>query len=238
MDLSGERPLTDSTLSIERLSRAVSDGMLALDFDDARIVLSVYRLLARGEPVSPTAVAEATSLDQELVDKRLAEWPGVFIQDSAIVGFWGLALPQMSHRFEVEGKNLYTWCALDALFLPELIGKKATVRSNDPITGEEVVLTVHPERVEVLSPETIAISFLDPTTTSFDENVILNFCDYVHFFASQESAEKWTSENPGTFSLSIDEAFRLARLVNRAKFGEAFEETAPREVSHEVPHAS
>lgn len=132
----------------------------------------------------------------------------------------------MSHRFEVEGRTLHTWCAYDALFLPELIGKKARVRSKDPVTGEEITLTVHPDRVEDLSSETIVISFLDPTTTRFDENVILNFCDYVHFFTSPESAEKWISEHPGTFSLSINEASRLARLTNRAKFGEVLDKEA------------
>lgn len=209
-----------STVSIELLSRAVTEGMLALDFDDARIVLSIYRLLASGEPVSPIAVAEATGLEQKLVEKRLAEWPGVFLQDGAIVGCWGLALPEMSHRFEVDGRTLHTWCAYDALFLPELIGKQARVRSKDPVTGEEIALTVHPDRVEDLSPETAVISFLDPTTTSFDENVILNFCNYVHFFSSPKSAEKWISQHPGTFSLSVDEATRLARLTNRSKFGD------------------
>lgn len=123
--------MSDSTVSLERLSKAISDGMLALDPGDARIVLSVYRLLARGEPVSPRAVAEAASLDQELVEKRLAEWPGVFLRDGAVIGFWGLALPEMSHRFEIEGKALHTWCAYDALFLPELIGQGAVKRSRD-----------------------------------------------------------------------------------------------------------
>lgn len=215
--------MTDSTVIIERLSKAVSDRMVELGFEDARIVLCLYRLLARGEPVLPTTVAEALSSDLALVEKRLAEWPGVFTQDGAIIGFWGLALPKMSHRFEVEGKILHTWCAYDALFLPELIGKKASVRSKDPVTGEPITLTVHPDRVKDVSPETTVMSFLDPATARFDENVILNFCNYVHFFTSLESAEKWTSEHPGTFPLSLNDAFQLARRANRAKFGEALD---------------
>lgn len=215
--------MTEATTRLDHLAKAISDGMLELDHQDARIVLSVYRLLARGEPVLATELAEASSCDPELVEKRLAEWPGVFFQNGAVVGFWGLALPKMSHRIEVEGRTLYTWCAYDALFLPELIGKKASVRSEDPLTGEAVTLTVHPDRLEEPSPETMVMSFLDPATTRFDENVTLDFCNYVHFFASPESGEKWTSGHPGTFLLSLDEAIRLARSANRAKFGETLD---------------
>lgn len=150
------------------------------------------------------------------------EWPGVFMQDGSVVGFWGLAIPEMSHRFDVDGKTLFTWCAYDALFLPELIGRSAKLRSKDPVSGEEITLTVHPDRIEDPNPEENVMSFLDPTTR-FDENVILNFCNYVHFFSSIESGSKWVAENRGTFLLSLDDSFQLARRTNHAKFGAALD---------------
>lgn len=61
--MSGEQ-LTDSNL-IERLAKAVSEAMVALDPGDAKMVLAIYRLLSRGEPVSSAALAEATSLNRE-----------------------------------------------------------------------------------------------------------------------------------------------------------------------------
>jgi alkylmercury lyase len=208
--------------------RAVADEMHDLDADDARVVLTLYRLLARGEPVGFSEIAEEAGIDLGLVEKRLEQWPGVFTQERAVVGFWGMAIPKVSHRFEVGGKTLYTWCAYDALFLSELIGKTATVRSHDPVTGEEIRLVVHPDQIEGPNPQDIVISFLDPATTRFDENVILNFCNYVHFFTSRESGSKWVADNPGTFLLSLDDSFRVAHLANRTKFGEALDALAPR----------
>jgi alkylmercury lyase len=211
--------VSHKTTSIDRLSEAIAEGMIDLDPDGVLIVLALYRLLSRGDPVSPSQVADESGVELSVVDERLASWPGVFKQDHNVIGFWGLALPAMSHHFEVDGKILYTWCAYDALFLPELIGKSARVTSKDPVTGEKVSLTVHPDRVQDANPKEVFISFLDPASTRFDENVILNFCNYVHFFASKVSGAKWTEEHPGTFLLTLDEAFRLSRLANRAKFG-------------------
>jgi len=125
----------------------------------------------------------------------------------------------MSHRFEVDGRTLHTWCAYDALFIPELIGKTAKVRSSDPRSGEQLTLTVSPDRIEMADPEAMVMSFLDPSTTRFDENVILNFCNYVHFFSSATTGSEWSETNPGTFLLSLADAFRLARLANQATFG-------------------
>lgn len=209
------------TALVERLSRSVAEGMLELDPEDARLVLHIYRLLAMGEPVKPLEIAAKSGIDRDLVERRLMEWPGVFIQGGSVVGFWGLAIPEMSHRFELDGKTLFTWCAYDALFLPELIGRSAKVRSKDPVSSEEITLTVHRDRVEDPNPGETVMLFLDPDITRFDENVILNFCNYVHFFKSKESGSKWVAENPGTFLLSLDDSFQLARRANRAKFGAA-----------------
>jgi hypothetical protein len=49
--------------------------------------------------------------------------------------------------------------------------------------------------------------------------VINTFCRYVHFFASAAAAG-WIAEHPGTFELSVEAAYRLAQLSNRATFGD------------------
>ncbi len=35
--------------------------------------------------------------------------------------YWGLAIAETKHRLEVDGRALYTWCAWDSLFLPEIL---------------------------------------------------------------------------------------------------------------------
>ena len=67
-----------------------------------------------------------------------------------VVGFGGLAAAPMHHRFEVEGRELSTWCAWDSLFIPEILGRPARIASPDPENGETVRLVVTPERIVVM----------------------------------------------------------------------------------------
>jgi hypothetical protein len=49
----------------------------------------------------------------------------------------------------------------------------------------------------------------------------------VNFFASPDAAASWTAGHPGTFKLSIDNAYRLGRLTTRAAFGAALDAPSP-----------
>lgn len=61
----------------------------------------------------------------------------------------------------------------------------------------------------------VVVSILEPRGP-FDADLIASFCHYVHFFVDPQAGEKWTSEHPGTFLLSLGETFELARLTNDA----------------------
>jgi alkylmercury lyase len=141
--------------------------------------------------------------------------------EERITGYWGLALPQMAHRFLIDGKTLYAWCAWDTLFIPELLGQTVRVESNCPETRRRIRLTVAPQGVSDLDPPGAVMSLLTPEATKVRENVVANFCHYVHFFHSAEAGENWISEHPGTFILSIEEAFALGKGKNAAQYKDA-----------------
>lgn len=104
-----------------------------------------------------------TSMPVEEVRSRLDDWTGIFrIDDYNIIGFWGLALTETSHRLTVDGVQLYAWCAWDTLFLPAILDADAVIHSVDPNTGEPVTLTVTPDAVREHSPDGIVMSFLAP----------------------------------------------------------------------------
>lgn len=124
----------------------------------------------------------------------------------------------MDHHFEVDGKGLYTWCAWDALFIPQLIGKTAQVQSRCAETGRPIRLRVTPEAVLDPSPAEAVLSFITPEAAKVQEDVVRHFCRYVHFFASPEAGRQWVSRHPDTFLLSVPEAFALGRLKNRIRF--------------------
>jgi alkylmercury lyase len=125
----------------------------------------------------------------------------------------------MKHRFDVDGVRLHTWCAWDALFLPELIGKTARIESACEVSGQPMHLTVSPSRVESAEPSSPFISFLLPDAREFDRVVIKKCCHYVNFFRSREAGEAWIAKNPGTFLLTLDEAVEFGRLKNQVQFG-------------------
>ena len=66
------------------------------------------------------------------------------------------------------------------------------------------------------------MSFLVPEQ-KFEANVLQRFCQFVHFSASPDAAASWTAGHTGTFQLSIDDAYRLGRLTNRATPGAALD---------------
>ena len=63
----------------------------------------------------------------------LAVWPGVFLDEAQrVIGFWGLALPEMQHRYRVGERQLYTWCAWDTVFITPILNQVAEVESRCP----------------------------------------------------------------------------------------------------------
>ena len=213
-----------STSVVETIARRAADAFPDLNGTEQRIAVGLYRLLAEGEPVSLDRVAQHLNVSRDPVREVLNSWPAVYFdEENNVIGFWGLALREMPHHFKVNGRQLYTWCAWDSLFIPELLGKTAEVESTCPITGDTISLTVGPKQVENSSPDSAVVSFLSPAT-SFDMKVIASFCHYVLFFSSEESGNQWIANHENTFLLSLNDAHQIGRLTNNATFGLALKE--------------
>lgn len=208
--------------SVEELGVAMSAAVRDLSGEEKTIAATLYRELALGDPVACATLAARTGVPEEKVAARLDAWPGVFRDpEGSVVGFWGLAIPEMAHRFHAEGsKPIYAWCAIDPFLIVPVIGKNARVESKDPVTGELVTMTVTPDGVRDLSPPDAVLSFLVPKG-ELGHDVIQTFCHFVLNFASDASGREWTARHPGTMILTIDEAFQLAHGAWRALREEA-----------------
>jgi alkylmercury lyase len=185
--------------------------------DDRRMQLALFRLLARGEPVEPTQLAE-TGISAVDVVQRLGRWRGLQTDEGRVVAFQGLSVVEAPHRLRVDGRTLYTWCAWDTLFLPELLASPAEIESACPTTGAKVTLHVGPDGPADLSPAEAVMSFID-SGESPAEDVVESFCRFVHFFASPEAAEQWTERHPGTFVMPIEDGYEIGRRTNAAQWG-------------------
>src|SRR5438876_8002905 len=139
--------------------------------EERRLGLEVYRQLARGEPVLRLSLAEALDVPTHDVDELLGH-PNLKSltysdNDGRIIGFGGLAVREMPHRFKVDGRTLYTWCAWDSLFIPVILGLEAEVESPAPGSAAHVCLRVAPDRVKDVQPGSAVMSFLLPTAQTF-----------------------------------------------------------------------
>jgi len=211
---------------LETLAEAVAKAQPYFDDGSRRVALATYRRLAEGTPAPVEDVAERAGESMGLVERLLASWPGVFRDDRGyVVGFWGLTIGELvpTHALEVEGRQLFAWSAWDTLFLPGILGTEARIESTCPVTEETISLLVRPDGVGETSHPHAVVSFLLPGT-AFDADVIQSFCHFVHFFASRDAGESWTAEHPGTFLLSVEDAFELGRLVNARNFPSLAEE--------------
>jgi len=67
-------------------------------------------------------------------------------------------------------------------------------------------------------PAGTVVSFVTPRQKAIEQDVVKNFCHFVHFFASAEHGERWTAKHPGTFLLSLGDAWELGRRKNAAQY--------------------
>jgi alkylmercury lyase len=210
-----------ASLDITEVSERIACRAEELDEQGERLQLTLFRLLSEGQPVDSARLAERARLPVADIVEALGGWRGVHRdEDARVVAFKGLSLVEAPHRLTVDGRTLYAWCAWDTLFLPELIGRPAEIESTCPATGETITLRVGPRGPADVAPPEGVLSFLLPDSL-FGEDTLGSFCNFIHFFASPQAAEKWTAKRPHTFVISIEDAFEIGRRTNAAQWGEA-----------------
>ncbi len=83
-------------------------------------------------------------------------------------------------------------------------------------------LVVTPDRIASVVPDGVVVSFIQLEAETFRtsaSNVMANFCNFVFFFSSRTSGERWIARHPGTFLYTLEEAFALAKRLNARNFG-------------------
>lgn len=176
------------------------------------LFVPVVRMLARGVPVTVQEVAVATGTDTRTVQQAIEAGGDIELDDQGRIVGYGLTLRPTRHRFEVTGKPLYTWCALDTLMFPALLGQSAVVESPSPLSATPVRVLVGPDGVHGVDPAEAVVSLV---TTSAPSSVRASFCDHVHFFASAAEGRAWVAQHPDATIVPVQEAFRLGRALVR-----------------------
>ena len=136
---------------------------------------------------------------------------------------WGLTLKPTPHHFDVDGNQLFTWCAFDTLFFPALLGRTVTIRSTCPRSGDEIRLTVRPDGIEEVHPAGAVVSIILPDAAAARSDVRGSFCKHVHYFVQEGAAAMWLVDHPGGTILPAEEAFHVGRTLSSLILAEAGE---------------
>ena len=214
-----------ASFNFEQVSDALLGVLPQFSHEERHLGRVLYRQLAAGQPLLRERLASALGLPTTRV-VRLLERPSLgclvaYDDRRSIVGFGGLSVVPMHHRFVVSDRTLFTWCAWDALFIPELIGMSARVESKCPESGDMIELTVVPEGIERTSHPEAVVSFPLPQAAAFGDEAaktMASFCHYVFFFAGRDAGYRWVERHDGTFLLTLSQAFELGRRKNAALF--------------------
>lgn len=172
----------------------------------------LLELLAAGEPVAIDQLAQATGRAPDQVREALAAMPDTEYDEEGRIAGSGLTLRATPHHFEVGGTQLYTWCALDTLLFPAVLGRPARVSSPCHATGQPIHMTVEPSRVTDVEPAAAVVSIVTPDAPA---SIRSAFCNEVHFFASAGAAREWLDRHPGATVLPVADAFELGRSLSQ-----------------------
>ncbi len=204
-------------LSVDEVVEALlrDAGTIDLHGNEARLFVQTLRRLTEGKPLNAQdleEIATSVGLTKEQADNVLS-WIAEKNDDDEIVGMAGLSQNQWNQKFRINGRDFTTWCALDTLYLPQVIGQAAAVEAPDPETGEAVRFTLGPDGVNEV-PEGAVISIVVPKVKEKGiesaEQIWTAFCSYSHYFTSVENGQKWfESKHVDPIFLTIEEGHEL-----------------------------
>jgi alkylmercury lyase len=201
--------------AIDKIATDVFESLIP-EQEQRRIFGQSLQLLANGCPVPPDEVAIHLQVPTDKVISTLRSFGAEFDKNGNIVGV-GLSLVPTQHVYKVDGRKMYTWCAVDALLFPVMLKHTAHIESPDPVTGDRIQVTVTPDRVEKVEPESAVVSWVNKADVA---NIRGSVCHYVHFFSSPKTAARWVAEHPGHTFYPVSDIYQAMKHIILSKYSE------------------
>jgi alkylmercury lyase len=175
------------------------------------LVPHAMRLLAEGEPVTLEDLAAAAGRPLEEVQVALGEQTSAELDaDGRLVGL-GLTLRPTPHRYLLDGRTVFTWCASDVLTFPVVLGHPGIIEATCGSTGQPIRVELTPDGVKRVDPSGAVVSAVRPAGELADVRSAI--CQHGRFFAFMQAAAQWAVEHPEADIRPVEEAFAVERAV-------------------------
>jgi len=177
---------------------------------------AAFRGLLSGRPVPIETVADEAGLSTQtaheavdlVVSVGMAE-----LDDGTIVGIDGLTTRRTRHGLNLDGVEVWTWCAYDIVGIAAALGAEALGRTRCGACGRPIEVVIREGR-----PQGTAVGWLPDESCS---NVMAEFCPSALLFCSRAHLDEWRTGQ----ATASGEALDIETLAER---GHAFwRELAP-----------
>lgn len=189
---------------------------LAERWSGAGLLLSGFPLLARGEPLTVGQIADAAGVNDHEVEAALRKARCAFNQSGRLIDLFGMTLAPTYHRLEIDGKVVFSCCALWAHVIARLVDREVLVESVDPQSRELVRLEIAPGKVQSVNPGTALATMASTDAASIEQGVGAAFCRHVRHFASSDSANTFAASSPSCRVVDVDELHEIAGQLHEA----------------------
>jgi len=186
-----------------------------------KLSIETYRLLSEGTPVTIAAIAKKLGISDKESEALVSKFPPSVIQyddNGAIVAFIGLSLIPTAHQFLLDDNTMYTWCVLDGLFLPELLGKPANIITYCPVTDKKISVQLSPDQLTSYEPKEVVMSFVTVDIKSCKDNLRSAFCNYVNFFQNSDAFKHWAEDKESASMITLKDAHVMAGQRNKIRY--------------------
>ena len=128
--------------------------------DEQAVCEAAFRSILDGKPIDQAGLVAATGFGAESVRtllRGLTERGLTVLEPKSgrVVGSWGLSLAPTGHRLRIRKRDLFAWCALDAVGIPAGLAEDANIASTCHQCGSAICVEMTAGHVTLANSSTV-----------------------------------------------------------------------------------